>query len=143
MSSRIRHLVYAALPIGAVLALAGGPSVTAAYAECRARVAEEHKAKQKTLPTNQGSKGRAASLPSSHGKPGTQPEKRACEAAFVAPEAAKPTGGETWQFESSADNRLAHDLAPIRHIGETPVDLHVRVAALHCPAYLAQAPPRP
>jgi hypothetical protein len=137
----MQHLLYAVLPIGAIFALASGPSTAAAYAECRARVAQEQRDKQKNSAPGQEKTHRPPTPSPSSGGPGKRPERHSAEAVFVAPLAAKPSNGETWQFESSADHRPECDFAPPR-LAETFTTLTCDpIAELHRPAYLAQAPP--
>lgn len=137
----MRHFVYVVLPVGAVFALASGPSSAAAYAECRARVAQEQKDKQKSPTRDQGEKDRAEAPRPSDDDQGKRPERRSSEAAFVASEVAKPASSETWQFGSAADHRPARQLASPRFAGIVTTPMNDLIAGLHRPAYLAQAPP--
>ncbi|MCG8405539.1 MAG: hypothetical protein MI923_10115 [Phycisphaerales bacterium] len=87
MYSPIRQFCTAVLPVSALLSLVCGPSPSAAYAECRDRVAQD-KAEQK----NAGGRDKPVNQDDSRDRSCPEPvEEQTSLSSFVAPTAAKPT----------------------------------------------------
>ena len=139
MVLRRRHVALAALPVTAVLAFACGPTATSAYAQCRARIEREQKSKRHAPAGDP--RGNHGGLPPASSDQRKPLDKRTCETAFVAPEAAKPAGAEMWRLGPMAAARPEHALAPLRCPGEVPLEPLTFVSTSSRLTYHANAPP--
>ncbi|MBN2563043.1 MAG: hypothetical protein JXQ75_19130 [Phycisphaerae bacterium] len=136
----LRHLVLAVLPVTAMLSFVCGPSASAAYAESRARVAREQKAKHEADASGQENQDSSRSGQAPQDKPqgGSKPT---AAAAFVTLKAAKPASGGASELGQTPTVGETLVFAHQPSLGGVSHDQIVCVGPLHHPDYQAHAPP--
>lgn len=129
-----------ALPVAALLLMVGGPTPSAAYAECRARADRERQARREARAAEET--GTHASHTPSEPAPAPQgrnePATMTSAASF---EVAKPGGSGAPRIMLTPVTGPNLDPDKPLVFGQASSDRSTRRPALHHPAYRAHAPP--
>ena len=146
MLLRLRQFLAAVLPITAILSLVCGPSPSAAYAQCRERLAKERKADRGSHHDQNGTRPAYPTAPSESAQDAPNPAEskkdgQGMVGAYVVPVTAKPADTEKVGGNLAVVGRAAFQIGPHGSPGLCQSILTELPFSLHYPVYHANAPP--